>query len=120
VHGEAERTDTVEYFAAQLDGIATTDHGWVQIYGNRCVRPPIIWGDISRPHPITVQEFKYAQSLTTRPVKGILPGPLTIFNWSYPRLDKTRRDQCLQLALCLRDEVRDLEIAGAKIIQVNE
>lgn len=120
VHGEFERTDMVEYFGQQLDGFAFTVHGWVQSYGSRCVRPPIIYGDVSRPQPMTVREFQVAQSLTQKPVKGMLTAPITILNWSFPRADISRRDQAFQIALALREEVADLEAAGAQIIQVDE
>ena len=120
VHGEFERTDMVEYFGQQLEGFAFTVYGWVQSYGSRCVRPPIIYGDVSRPHPMTVREFQVAQSLTEKPVKGMLTAPITILNWSFPRADISRRDQAFQIALALRQEIDDLEAAGAQIIQVDE
>ncbi|CAN0105875.1 unnamed protein product [Ascophyllum nodosum] len=120
VHGEAERTDMVEFFGQQLEGFAFTENGWVQSYGSRCVRPPIIHGDVSRPAPMTTREFKVAQALTSHPVKGMLTGPVTILNWSFPRMDVTRKDQAFQIALALSDEVADLEAAGCKIIQVDE
>ncbi|HEV8296399.1 MAG TPA: 5-methyltetrahydropteroyltriglutamate--homocysteine S-methyltransferase [Acidimicrobiales bacterium] len=120
VHGEPERNDMVQYFAEQLAGFVTTRVGWVQSYGTRCVRPPILFGDVSRPAPITVEWTRYAQSLTARPVKGMLTGPVTILQWSFVRDDRTRADTCRQLALALRDEVRDLEAAGVGIIQVDE
>jgi 5-methyltetrahydropteroyltriglutamate--homocysteine methyltransferase len=120
VHGEFERTDMVEYFGQQLAGFAFTEHGWVQSYGSRYVRPPIIYGDVVRTAPMTVREFQVAQSLTTKPVKGMLTGPITILNWSFPRDDMSRRDQAFQIALVLREEVADLEQAGARIIQVDE
>ncbi|MGI0479696.1 5-methyltetrahydropteroyltriglutamate--homocysteine S-methyltransferase [Geminocystis sp. CENA526] len=120
VHGEFERTDMVEYFGQQLSGFAFTEHGWVQSYGSRYVRPPIIFGDIARPEPMTIREFEVAQSLTTKPVKGMLTGPVTILNWSFPRTDISRQDQAFQIALALREEVADLEKAGAKVIQVDE
>ncbi|MCX7593528.1 MAG: 5-methyltetrahydropteroyltriglutamate--homocysteine S-methyltransferase, partial [Fischerella sp.] len=120
VHGEFERTDMVEFFAQQLAGYAFTEHGWVQSYGSRYVRPPFIYGDISRTQPMTVREFKYAQSLTAKPVKGMLTGPVTMINWSYTRTDISRQEQAYQIALALRDEVADLEAAGAKIIQIDE
>jgi 5-methyltetrahydropteroyltriglutamate--homocysteine methyltransferase len=119
VGGEVERSDMVEWFAEQLDGMAATEHGWVRVYGSRCVRPPIIYADVSRQRPLTVESFRFAQSLTARPVKAVLTGPMTLLNWSFPRRDKSIRDLCLQLALAIRDEVRDLEIAGAKVIQVS-
>ncbi|MEM6839073.1 MAG: 5-methyltetrahydropteroyltriglutamate--homocysteine S-methyltransferase [Cyanobacteria bacterium P01_C01_bin.120] len=120
VHGEFERTDMVEYFGQQLEGFAFTVHGWVQSYGSRCVRPPIIYGDVSRPQPMTVREFQVAQSLTDKPVKGMVTAPITILNWSFPRADISRRDQAFQIALALRQEIADLEAAGAQIIQVDE
>jgi 5-methyltetrahydropteroyltriglutamate--homocysteine methyltransferase len=120
VHGEAERTDMVEYFGEQLEGIAFTTHGWVQSYGSRCVRPPVIFGDVSRPHPMTVRWAKFAQSLTGKPVKGMLTGPITILQWSFVRDDQPRSVTCQQLALAIRDEVLDLEAAGIHIIQIDE
>ncbi|MEN9252230.1 MAG: 5-methyltetrahydropteroyltriglutamate--homocysteine S-methyltransferase [Thermostichales cyanobacterium BF4_bins_65] len=120
VHGEFERTDMVEFFGQQLAGFAFTEHGWVQSYGSRCVRPPIIYGDIARPQPMTIREFKVAQSLTPKMVKGMLTGPVTMLNWSFPRPDISRRQQAMQIALALRDEVADLQAAGAKIIQIDE
>jgi 5-methyltetrahydropteroyltriglutamate--homocysteine methyltransferase len=120
VHGEFERSDMVEYFAEKLDGFAFTEHGWVQSYGNRYVRPPIIWADLRRPQPMTVREFQKAQSFTERPVKGMLTGPVTILNWSFVRVDIPRREVALQLALALRQEIADLEAAGARVIQVDE
>ncbi|MFB2835966.1 5-methyltetrahydropteroyltriglutamate--homocysteine S-methyltransferase [Floridanema evergladense] len=120
VHGEFERTDMVEYFGQQLSGFAFTENGWVQSYGSRYVRPPIIYGDVERTAPMTVREFKIAQSLTQKPVKGMLTAPVTIINWSYPRTDISRQDQAFQIALALREEVADLETAGAQIIQVDE
>ncbi|WP_409421247.1 5-methyltetrahydropteroyltriglutamate--homocysteine S-methyltransferase [Pseudaeromonas sp. ZJS20] len=120
VHGEAERTDMVEYFGQQLQGFAFTGHGWVQSYGSRCVKPPLIVGDISRPAPMTVAWSQYAQSLTAKPVKGMLTGPLTILCWSFPREDLPRATLARQLALALRDEVQDLEAAGIGMIQIDE
>ena len=120
VHGEFERTDMVEYFGQQLNGFAFTKRGWVQSYGSRCVRPPIIYGDVSREDPMTVEWTRYAQSLTDRPVKGMLTGPVTILQWSFVRDDQPLADTCRQIALALRDEVRDLEWAGIKIIQIDE
>ncbi|MEH2390675.1 MAG: 5-methyltetrahydropteroyltriglutamate--homocysteine S-methyltransferase [Nostoc sp.] len=120
VHGEFERTDMVEFFGQQLSGFAFTENGWVQSYGSRYVRPPIIYGDVVRTEPMTVREFKVAQSLTEKPVKGMLTAPVTILNWSYPRTDVSRAEQAFQIALALRDEVADLEAAGAKVIQVDE
>lgn len=120
VHGEFERTDMVEYFGQQLAGFAFTENGWVQSYGSRYVRPPIIYGDVARPQPMTVREFQVAQALTQKPVKGMLTGPITILNWSFPRSDISRQEQAFQIALALREEVADLETAGAQIIQVDE
>jgi 5-methyltetrahydropteroyltriglutamate--homocysteine methyltransferase len=120
VHGEAERNDMVEYFGEQLEGFAFTRHGWVQSYGSRCVKPPILYGDVSRPAPISVDWIRHAQSRTRRPVKGMLTGPVTILNWSFVRDDQPRSVTALQLALALRDEVLDLEQAGIRIIQIDE
>ena len=120
VHGEFERTDMVEYFGEQLTGIAFTQHGWVQSYGSRGVRPPIIYGDVARPAPMTVAWSAYAQSLTERPMKGMLTGPVTILQWSFVRDDQPRAVTCQQIALALRDEVVDLQNAGIRIIQVDE
>lgn len=120
VHGEAERNDMVEYFGEHLDGFVFTQNGWVQSYGSRCVKPPVIIGDISRPEAITVEWAKYAQSLTDKPVKGMLTGPVTILCWSFPREDVTREVIAKQIALALRDEVADLEQAGIGIIQIDE
>lgn len=120
VHGEPERTDMVEYFAEKLEGFAFTQNGWVQSYGSRCVRPPVIFADLVRPTDMTVREFVVAQSFTTKPVKGMLTGPVTILNWSFPRKDISREQQAFQLALCLRDEVADLEAAKCVVIQVDE
>lgn len=120
VHGEAERNDMVEYFGEHLDGFVFTQNGWVQSYGSRCVKPPIIIGDISRPAPITVEWAKYAQTLTDKPVKGMLTGPVTILCWSFPREDVSRKTIAQQIALALRDEVADLEQAGIGIIQIDE
>jgi len=120
VHGEFERSDMVEYFAQKMTGFIVTKHGWVQSYGSRCVRPPIIYADISRPKAMTVDEITYAQSLTKKPVKGMLTGPVTILNWSYVREDIPREEVAYQIALALRDEVLDLEKAGIKIIQIDE
>jgi len=120
VHGEFERTDMVEYFGEQLTGIAFTKQGWVQSYGSRCVRPPIIYGDVSRPEPMTVYWSKYAQSLTKKPMKGMLTGPVTILEWSFVRDDQPRSETCWQIALAIRDEVVDLEKAGISIIQIDE
>ncbi|MET0061591.1 MAG: 5-methyltetrahydropteroyltriglutamate--homocysteine S-methyltransferase, partial [Candidatus Thiodiazotropha endolucinida] len=120
VHGEAERNDMVEYFGEQLDGFAITEHAWVQSYGSRCVKPPIIYGDIERHHCMTGEWTNYAQSLTTKPLKGMLTGPVTMLNWSFVRDDQPRAATCLQLALALREEVLDLEQAGIAIIQIDE
>ncbi|MGP9289553.1 5-methyltetrahydropteroyltriglutamate--homocysteine S-methyltransferase [Yersinia pestis] len=120
VHGEAERNDMVEYFGEHLDGFVFTQNGWVQSYGSRCVKPPVIIGDISRPEVITVEWAKYAQSLTEKPVKGMLTGPVTILCWSFPREDVSRETIAKQIALALRDEVEDLEKAGIGIIQIDE
>ncbi|MPZ20609.1 MAG: 5-methyltetrahydropteroyltriglutamate--homocysteine S-methyltransferase [Luteitalea sp.] len=120
VHGEFERSDMVEYFGERLDGFAFTEHGWVQSYGSRCVKPPILYGDVSRPRPMTVDWSRYAQSLTQKPMKGMLTGPVTILQWSFVRDDQARSQTCLQVALALRDEVRDLESASIAIIQVDE
>lgn len=120
VHGEAERNDMVEYFGEQLEGYAFSELGWVQSYGSRCVKPPILYGDIRRPKPMTVEWTRYAQSLTNKPVKGMLTGPVTILNWSFVRDDQPRSLSCYQLALAIREEVRDLEAAGVRIIQIDE
>lgn len=120
VHGEFERTDMVEYFGEQLTGFAFTEHGWVQSYGSRGVRPPIIYGDVSRPAPMTVSWSAYAQSLTKKPVKGMLTGPVTILEWSFVRDDQPREETCRQIALAIRDEVIDLEQAGIRVIQIDE
>src|SRR5690606_21415762 len=120
VHGEFERNDMVEYFGERLDGFAFTANGWVQSYGSRCVKPPIIYGDVSRPAPMTVRWSQYAQSLTDRPMKGMLTGPVTVLQWSFVRDDQPRAQTCRQIALALRDEVLDLEAAGIGIIQVDE
>jgi 5-methyltetrahydropteroyltriglutamate--homocysteine methyltransferase len=120
VHGEFERTDMVEYFAQQLEGYAFTQYAWVQSYGSRYVRPPVLYGDIHRPGPMTVRWFQFAQSMTKRPVKGMLTGPVTMLQWSFVRDDQPRSETCRQLALAVRDEVLDLEAAGANVIQVDE
>ncbi|PHS71544.1 MAG: 5-methyltetrahydropteroyltriglutamate--homocysteine S-methyltransferase [Methylophaga sp.] len=120
VHGEPERNDMVEYFGQQLEGYAFSQFGWVQSYGSRCVKPPILFGDISRPKAMTVEWAKYAQSLSDKPVKGMLTGPVTILNWSFVRNDQPHSETCLQLALAIRDEVLDLEKAGINIIQIDE
>lgn len=120
VHGEAERNDMVEYFAEQLDGYAFTRFGWVQSYGSRCVKPAVIFGDLSRPHAMTVDWISYAQSLTDKLMKGMLTGPVTMLMWSFPREDISRKAQAQQLALAIRDEVVDLERAGIRIVQIDE
>lgn len=120
VHGEFERNDMVEYFGEQLDGFAFTKNGWVQSYGSRCVKPPVIYGDVSRPNPMTVKWSSFAQSLTPKWVKGMLTGPVTILQWSFVRNDQPRAETCTQIALAIRDEVVDLENAGIKIIQIDE
>jgi 5-methyltetrahydropteroyltriglutamate--homocysteine methyltransferase len=120
VHGEFERNDMVQYFGEQLAGFTFSRAGWVQSYGSRCVRPPIIYGDVSRPQPMTVEWWAYAQGLTDKPVKGMLTGPVTILQWSFVRDDQPRSETCRQIALAIRDEVLDLERAGAKIIQIDE
>ncbi len=120
VHGEAERNDMVEYFGEQLEGYAFSEFGWVQSYGSRCVKPPILFGDISRPRAMTVEWTSYAQSLTTKPMKGMLTGPVTILNWSFVRDDQPRAASCKQLALAIREEVLDLEKAGVRVIQIDE
>jgi 5-methyltetrahydropteroyltriglutamate--homocysteine methyltransferase len=120
VHGEPERNDMVQYFAEHLDGFAVTQNGWVQSYGSRCTRPSILWGDVSRPAPITVDWSTYAQSLTSKPVKGMLTGPVTILAWSFVRDDQPLADTARQVALSLRDEIADLERAGIRVVQVDE
>ncbi len=120
VHGEFERNDMVQYFGEQLNGFAFTRHGWVQSYGSRCVRPPIIYGDVHRPSPMTVAWSTFAQALTLHPVKGMLTGPVTILQWSFVRDDVGRDEVCRQIAFALRDEVADLETAGIRIIQIDE
>ena len=120
VHGEFERNDMVQYFGEQLAGFAFTRHGWVQSYGSRYVRPPIVFGDVSRPAPMTVQWSAYAQSLTPKPMKGMLTGPVTMLQWSFVRDDQPRATTCRQIALALRDEVADLEQAGIGVIQIDE
>ncbi len=120
VHGEAERNDMVEYFGEQLDGYAFSQFGWVQSYGSRCVKPPILFGDISRPKAMTLEWICYAQSLTAKPMKGMLTGPVTILNWSFVRDDQPRSVSCKQLALAIRQETLDLEQAGVKVIQIDE
>jgi 5-methyltetrahydropteroyltriglutamate--homocysteine methyltransferase len=120
VHGEAERNDMAEYFGEQLWGYAFTEHGWVQSYGSRCVKPPVLYGDVYRPEPMTVETATYAQSLTSKPVKGMLTGPVTLLQWSFVRDDQPREATLLQLALAIRDEVLDLEKAGIRVIQIDE
>lgn len=120
VHGEFERNDMVEYFGQNLNGFLFTENGWVQSYGTRCVKPPVIWGDVSRRNPITVEWTSFAQSQTNRIMKGMLTGPVTILNWSFPREDISIKESTFQIALAIRDEVLDLENAGIKIIQVDE
>jgi len=120
VHGEFERNDMVEYFGEQLAGFAFTQNGWVQSYGSRCVKPPVIFGDVSRPKPMTVSWSSYAQSLTKKPMKGMLTGPVTILQWSFVRDDQPRSETCKQIALAIRDEVLDLEKAGIRLIQIDE
>jgi 5-methyltetrahydropteroyltriglutamate--homocysteine methyltransferase len=120
VHGEAERNDMVEYFGEQLDGYAFSQFGWVQSYGSRCVKPPVLFGDITRPKAMTVEWITYAQSLTNKPMKGMLTGPVTILNWSFVRDDQPRSVSCYQLALAIREEVLELEQAGVRVIQIDE
>lgn len=120
VHGEYERNDMVEYFGEALEGYLFTQRAWVQSYGTRCVKPPVIWGDVYRKKPMTVDWSVYAQSLTNKPMKGMLTGPVTILNWSFPREDITIKESILQIALAIRDEVLDLEAAGIKVIQIDE
>jgi 5-methyltetrahydropteroyltriglutamate--homocysteine methyltransferase len=120
VHGEAERNDMVEYFGRHLGGFCFTQNGWVQSYGSRCVKPPVIYGDVYRNYPMTVDWITYAQSLTKKPVKGMLTGPVTILCWSFVRDDLERSEVCKQIAFAIRDEVRDLEKAGIRIIQIDE
>ena len=120
VHGEFERNDMVEYFGERLEGFAFTRHGWVQSYGSRCVKPPVIFGDVSRRQPITVEWFQYAQSLTKKPMKAMLTGPVTLLQWSFVRNDQPRSETALQIAFAIRDEVSDLEKAGARVIQIDE
>ena len=115
VHGEPERNDMVQYFAENLDGFAVTQNGWVQSYGTRCTRPSILWGDVSRPKPITVDWSRYAQSLTAKPVKGMLTGPVTILAWSFVRDDQPLGETARQVALALRDEIADLEAARSRM-----
>ncbi|MEO1942058.1 MAG: 5-methyltetrahydropteroyltriglutamate--homocysteine S-methyltransferase, partial [Campylobacterales bacterium] len=120
VHGEFERNDMVEYFGEQLEGVAFSENGWVQSYGSRCVKPPLIFGDVSRPKDMTVEWITYAQSLTEKPMKGMLTGPVTMLNWSFVRDDLPRGTVAYQMALAIRDEVKALESAGIKVIQVDE
>jgi 5-methyltetrahydropteroyltriglutamate--homocysteine methyltransferase len=120
VHGEPERNDMVQYFAENLDGFSVTENGWVQSYGSRCTRPSILWGDVSRPEPITVDWSRYTQTLTEKPVKGMLTGPVTILAWSFVRDDQPLADTAHQVALALRDEITDLEAAGIRVVQVDE
>jgi 5-methyltetrahydropteroyltriglutamate--homocysteine methyltransferase len=120
VHGEPERSDMVAYFAEQLRGFAVTEFGWVQSYGSRCVKPPILFGDVSRPHPITVRWWRFAQGLTARPVKAMLTGPVTMLAWSFVRDDQPTEVTARQLALAIGDEALDLERAGARIVQIDE
>jgi 5-methyltetrahydropteroyltriglutamate--homocysteine methyltransferase len=120
VHGEFERSDMVEYFGEQLEGFAITANGWVQSYGSRCVKPPLIYGDVIRKHPMTVNWSAYAQSFTSRPVKGMVTGPVTILQWSFVRDDQPRSETTRQIALAIRDEVIDLEAAGIRAIQIDE
>ena len=120
VHGEFERNDMVEYFGEQLDGFAFTSHGWVQSYGSRCVKPPVLFGDVARPQAMTVEWSRFAQDRTDKPVKGMLTGPVTILQWSFVRDDQPRADSCRQIALALREEVLDLEAAGIAAIQIDE
>ncbi len=120
VHGEAERNDMVEYFGELMQGYAFSENGWVQSYGSRCVKPPIIFGDVARPNPMTVEWSVYAQSLTKKPMKGMLSGPITMLQWSFVRDDQPRSQTALQIALALRDEVLDLEQAGIKVVQIDE
>ena len=120
VHGEFERNDMVEYFGSQLNGYIFTQNAWVQSYGTRCVKPPVVWGDVSRNKPMTVEWSVYAQSQTKKIMKGMLTGPVTILNWSFPREDISLKEQAQQIALAIREEVLDLEKNGIKIIQIDE
>jgi 5-methyltetrahydropteroyltriglutamate--homocysteine methyltransferase len=120
VHGEFERTDMVEYFGEQLSGFVFTENGWVQSYGSRCVKPPILFGDVERPKPMTVRWSRFAQAQTRKPLKGMLTGPITILQWSFVRDDQPRAETARQIALAIRDEVHDLEAAGISVIQVDE
>ncbi len=118
VHGEYERNDMVEYFGEKLEGYAFTKNGWVQSYGSRCVKPPIIFGDVSRPKDMTVRWSSFAQNLTKKPVKGMLTGPITMLQWAFVRDDQPHSLTCKQIALAIRDEVKDLELAGIKAIKL--
>ena len=120
VHGEFERTDMVEFFAQKLEGIATTKNGWIISYGTRVYRPPVIYGDVSRPNPITLEEISFAQSLTGKPLKGMFTGPITIIAWSFVRDDIPIYEVAYQIGLCLQDEIKDYESEGIKIIQIDE
>ncbi len=120
VHGEFERTDMVEYFGEQLSGFVFTENGWVQSYGSRCVKPPILFGDVERTQPMTVRWSKFAQAQTKKPMKGMLTGPITILQWSFVRNDQSRAETAQQIAFAIRDEVCDLEAAGISVIQVDE
>jgi 5-methyltetrahydropteroyltriglutamate--homocysteine methyltransferase len=120
VHGEPERNDMVQYFAEQMEGYVFTQNAWVQSYGSRYVRPPILFGDVNRPAPMTTDWIAFAQSLTPKPVKGMLTGPVTMLQWSFVRDDQARSETCEQLALAIRDEVADLEAQETKVIQVDE
>ncbi|MGH9104912.1 MAG: 5-methyltetrahydropteroyltriglutamate--homocysteine S-methyltransferase, partial [Acidimicrobiales bacterium] len=120
VHGEPERDDMVRYFAAQLGGFVVPEHGWVQSYGSRCVRPPVLYGEVTRPGPMTLEWARYAQSRSSKPVKGMLTGPVTMLRWSFVRDDQPEADTAAQLALALREEVSDLQSAGIAVVQVDE
>jgi 5-methyltetrahydropteroyltriglutamate--homocysteine methyltransferase len=120
VHGEPERNDMVQYFAEMLDGFAFTAHGWVQSYGSRAVKPPILFGDVARPEPMSVRWWQVAQDATDRPVKGMLTGPVTMLAWSFVRDDQPESETARQVALAIRDEVEDLERTGARIVQIDE
>jgi len=120
VHGEAERDDMVQYFSEHLSGFLSTEYGWVQSYGSRCVRPPILYGDVDRPVPITPSWIEFAQGLTDKPMKGMLTGPVTMMKWSFVRDDQPHADTCRQIALAIRSEVEDLQAAGIAVIQVDE
>jgi 5-methyltetrahydropteroyltriglutamate--homocysteine methyltransferase len=120
VHGEFERNDMVEYFGESLSGFVFTQNGWVQSYGSRCVKPPVIYGDVERPAPMTVKWSSFAQANSEKLVKGMLTGPVTILQWSFVRDDQPRKDTAFQIGLAIRDEVVDLEKAGIKVIQIDE